>query len=173
MSLLAEPTTRFFADGEDFLLLESWNPAPAGAIPVPELEAAELVASWRRRALSSVPSALRRDFFGGPPVGWAAPWRLLRVPPWRPAQLDAPRAQAVDLRDLLGFDAAKQEADHFIEIVVFDAADAPLAGQLYELELPDGKHRTGKTDDNGSIRVDAIFKAGKCRVHFPELEDVA
>ncbi len=79
--------------------------------------------------------------------------------------------EMVDLGDLAEGPAnlPVEEPDHWIEIRLLDEAEQPIANERYEIALPDGKSQQGRTDEFGIIRVDPIYKAGHCRVHFPDL----
>ncbi len=57
----------------------------------------------------------------------------------------------------------------WIEIELVDEADMPVAGEPYELELPDGKIRSGSLDANGLARIEDI-EAGTCQICFPRLD---
>lgn len=60
----------------------------------------------------------------------------------------------------------------WIEIELVDEADQPVAGERYELKLPDGKIRRGTLDANGLARVEGI-PPGQCEVCFPNLDAAA
>lgn len=60
--------------------------------------------------------------------------------------------------------------DKFAVAQVLNAAGAPAAGVFYELKLPDGTLKTGKTDDAGNLKVDAALQSGECTLVFPEYE---
>ena len=55
----------------------------------------------------------------------------------------------------------------FVEIVLQDENGNPVAGESYELKLPDGRVRTGKLDGKGVVRVEGI-PMGECTIKFPE-----
>jgi hypothetical protein len=57
----------------------------------------------------------------------------------------------------------------FLEIALVDQDGAPLTGQKYEIELPDGQKLSGTLDDAGTARVDAKT-AGNCKVRFPDID---
>ena len=71
-----------------------------------------------------------------------------------------------------GTDPAKPAPieDKFAVAQVLNAAGAPAAGVFYELTLPDGTLKMGKTDDAGNLKVDAALQAGECTLVFPEYE---
>lgn len=78
----------------------------------------------------------------------------------------------VDISDLLPLPPAAPppEVDHWIEVSLLDSGHEPIANERFELVLPDGKIHGGRTDDEGRLRIDPIFKGGHCRLHFPDLE---
>jgi hypothetical protein len=57
----------------------------------------------------------------------------------------------------------------FIEIVLLDADSRPVAGEAFEITLPDGQVRTGRLDQNGFSRIDGI-DPGTCDVRFPGID---
>jgi type VI secretion system secreted protein VgrG len=65
-------------------------------------------------------------------------------------------------------DPGNQDKKHYIAIQLFDEQNLPVAGEPYEIVLPDGSTiASGTTDDKGQARVDNI-DAGQCRVRFPK-----
>ncbi len=76
------------------------------------------------------------------------------APPYRPPQTEEEKATKTS----------------WIEIVLVDEADKPVAGERYKITLPDGTTvREGSLDDKGFARVDGI-EPGTCKVTFPELD---
>jgi len=57
----------------------------------------------------------------------------------------------------------------WIEIELVDEAGLPVAGEKYEVELPDGKIATGTTGPKGIARVNGV-KPGSCKIRFPNLD---
>ena len=57
----------------------------------------------------------------------------------------------------------------WIAIVLLDSDKKPVAGQAYEIELPDGSVVGGVTNAGGKARHDNI-PAGQCKVRFPDLD---
>lgn len=57
----------------------------------------------------------------------------------------------------------------WIEIEMIDMADQPVAGEQYEIELPDGSVASGTLDPKGFARVDGI-EPGTCKIRFPRLD---
>lgn len=68
-------------------------------------------------------------------------------------------------------DAAPKDDEplHGIEVLVVDARGEPQTGILYELTLPDGGVRTGRTGADGHLRLGALTQTGDCRITFPEI----
>ena len=64
-------------------------------------------------------------------------------------------------------EAAEQELT-WIEIVLLDSDDQPVAGEKYRITLPDGSVAEGTTDNDGKAKVEQI-KPGTCQVTFPGL----
>ena len=60
----------------------------------------------------------------------------------------------------------------WIEIELVDDEDKPVAGEKYEIKLPDGKVSKGSLDQKGVARVDGI-DPGTCQIVFPELDKKA
>lgn len=70
-------------------------------------------------------------------------------------------------------DAADQEDKTWIEIKMIDENDDPVAGEKYEITMPDGQSvAKGSLDGDGEARVDGI-DPGSCKVRFPELDKEA
>ena len=67
----------------------------------------------------------------------------------------------------------EEKETHWIEIELIDEADQPVAGEKYEIELPDGSTTSGTTDSDGKARVEGIEEAGNCKITFPELDKEA
>jgi type VI secretion system secreted protein VgrG len=66
-------------------------------------------------------------------------------------------------------ESGEEEEKSWIEIELFDEEDEPVAGERYEIKLPDGSVSRGSLDGNGFARV-AGFDPGQCEVTFPELD---
>lgn len=60
----------------------------------------------------------------------------------------------------------------WIEILVADEDDEPVVGVAYELELPDGSVRRGRTNRYGIARVEPI-PSGNCKLTLVELDESA
>lgn len=57
----------------------------------------------------------------------------------------------------------------WIEVVLLDADDQPVAREPFELRLPDQSLRRGRLDEQGRVRVDGIVP-GTASISFPELD---
>ncbi|MCH9687132.1 MAG: hypothetical protein K0V04_37195 [Deltaproteobacteria bacterium] len=66
-------------------------------------------------------------------------------------------------------DLPSEAPEHWIEIRLVDEAEQPITNERYRIDLPDGKSQEGQTDGAGIVRIDPIYKAGHCRVQFPDL----
>ena len=64
------------------------------------------------------------------------------------------------------------EKKHWIEIALLDEKGNPVAGQSYQIRLPNGTVVTGSLDSRGLARVEGI-DPGTCKVTFPDLEKKA
>jgi type VI secretion system secreted protein VgrG len=62
-----------------------------------------------------------------------------------------------------------EPAKHWIAIKLTDADGVPVAGEKYQVTLPDGSVSAGTLDANGKARIDGISKAGECQITFPGL----
>jgi type VI secretion system secreted protein VgrG len=60
----------------------------------------------------------------------------------------------------------------WIELELVDEADQPVAGERWEVELPDGRVARGTTGADGVARV-AGFEPGACKIRFPDLDQDA
>jgi hypothetical protein len=56
-----------------------------------------------------------------------------------------------------------------IEIELIDTEDQPVAGEVWELVLPDGSKRSGQLDDKGYALITAVPE-GNCKFTFPRLD---
>jgi hypothetical protein len=69
--------------------------------------------------------------------------------------------------------AEKPKTPHYIEIELLDDEKVPMAGEPYEIILPDGSTlASGTLNDKGRARVDGI-DPGTCRVRFPKRDQSA
>lgn len=90
----------------------------------------------------------------------------------RPEYTLEPPPEQVDIGELLPPVplTPPEPSEHWIEVVLLDSGEQPIGNERFELVLPDGKVQSGRTDDDGLLRVDPIFKAGNCRLYFPDLQ---
>lgn len=72
-----------------------------------------------------------------------------------------------DLADLLPTDDRPE--DTWIEVLVVDEDDVPIAGIDYEIELSDGRVRHGRTSEHGILRHDGM-PPGACKVKLLGVE---
>ena len=82
-----------------------------------------------------------------------------KVPAFKPGKSDA------EGKD----ENKKSDQKSWIEIELLDEEKNPVAGEKYEIELPDGKMAKGTLDNKGCARVEG-FEAGNCKVSFPKLD---
>jgi len=68
--------------------------------------------------------------------------------------------------------AEKKARKNWIEIELLDEEGEPVAGETYEIALPDGSVASGTLDEKGFARVDGI-DPGSCKVSFPYLDQDA
>ncbi|KIG14833.1 hypothetical protein DB30_06286 [Enhygromyxa salina] len=64
------------------------------------------------------------------------------------------------------------ENNDWIEILVEDEDEQPVSGVAYELELPDGSVRRGRTNQFGIARWERI-PSGSCKLSLVELDTVS
>jgi len=65
---------------------------------------------------------------------------------------------------------SKKKEKTWIEVVLLDSDDKPVANEPYQITLPSGEKRTGRLDDKGFVRIDGIEGGGSCDVEFPEID---
>lgn len=80
------------------------------------------------------------------------------VKPFSPAESDA-QSSSQGLED-----PAPQS---FTALEVVDEAGQPVAGERYEVTLPDGRVASGTLDQNGSVRIEGI-EPGQVQITFPD-----
>jgi hypothetical protein len=175
---------RFFLDGEHYVLVEGRD----ASYPAEDFEE---VGAWEaQRVLAGALShadaqALLRAGLGGQAtaVGWddhhgfsrrvrsridEDPERLVllrRVRPLYSLVFTEPIVE--DIADLAaGLDAPEET---WIEVLVVDDDDRPVAGVEYEIELSDGRVRRGKTSEHGILRYDGM-PPGSCKVKLLSVE---
>lgn len=59
---------------------------------------------------------------------------------------------------------------HWIEIELVDENGDPVAGEAYEITMPDGSVASGTLDNKGRARHENIPVEGTCKVTFPKLD---
>jgi hypothetical protein len=64
------------------------------------------------------------------------------------------------------------ETRHWIEIQLVDEIGAPVQNARYQITLPDGKIREGRTNSKGVVRFDGI-EPGVCDFSFTGLDEEA
>ena len=69
--------------------------------------------------------------------------------------------------------SSDDQTTHWIEIVLVGEDGKPIAGEPYQITLPDQSVASGTTDGNGSARVDGIPDAGSCQITFPKRDQEA
>lgn len=57
----------------------------------------------------------------------------------------------------------------WLEIELVDEQDQPIAGEKYQVELPDGTIAKGTLDNKGYVKI-AGFEPGNCQVSFPDID---
>ena len=62
-----------------------------------------------------------------------------------------------------------QDQATWIEIRLVDSDDTPIAGERYEIRLPDGSFMPGVLNSEGTVRFDSIVP-GQAVVSFPDLD---
>ncbi len=83
----------------------------------------------------------------------------VKAPAWKPGQSSSG-----------GGGSSEKSQPSWIEIELVDDAGNPVAGEPYEITLPDGTHVTkGTLDQKGFARVENI-DPGSCKVSFPRLD---
>jgi len=175
----------FFASGGDeYAIAKSSASVPGGYEPVPVSEAAwmlaQLPADGRTAAFNDACTVLgfRADAASDPRLADnlkdALDWGEVVV--YRqPSANGLPRASQssasnaiADLKDLMPVEPLVTQ-EHWLEILVVDKEEAPVAGVRCVVELPDGGTRHARTNDEGVLYLDGLTKPGACKVRFPEM----
>jgi uncharacterized protein (DUF2345 family) len=79
------------------------------------------------------------------------------------------RLPGMDEREVLAKTSLPAEKTDWIEIVLLDEENSPVAGEPYTIDLPDGRTLEGNLDAGGRARVEGI-PSGTCVVRFPEVD---
>ena len=69
-------------------------------------------------------------------------------------------------------DTSGQTAQGWTEIVLVDEEGKPVAGQKYQITLPNGNVAKGSTDEKGKAKIQG-FVSGACQLTLPELHGEA
>jgi hypothetical protein len=88
-----------------------------------------------------------------------------KAKPFKPAQSGGAGAAS----DSTSSDESTEEKLSWIEIELIDEADEPVAGERYEVTLPDGSVAKGSLDSKGFARIDGI-DPGECQISWPDLD---
>jgi len=67
-------------------------------------------------------------------------------------------------------DEDDEKKKSWIGIELVDEEDQPVAGEKYEITLPDDSVAKGTLDQNGFARVEGLEAAVTCKVTFPNLD---
>jgi hypothetical protein len=62
------------------------------------------------------------------------------------------------------------QAPTWVDVRLLDQSGAGVAGEKYEIELPNGDVAQGFLQPDGTAHVDGIIPAGDCKICFPELD---
>lgn len=62
---------------------------------------------------------------------------------------------------------------HWVEIELKLEDGKPVAGEPYQITLPDGTVASGTLDEKGLARIDGLPNAGECQVTFPKRDKTA
>lgn len=66
-------------------------------------------------------------------------------------------------------DPDDEDKKGWIEVELVDNDGEPVAGEKYEVTLPDGSVSKGALDGSGKTRIEG-FEPGQCKVSFPEID---
>jgi hypothetical protein len=114
----------------------------------------------RAQDVPGVLAELRRMLDRGELVFVALPQRTTSA---RPIQIEE-----LELREPTGPEEIVEHTD-WIEILVADEDDQPVRDVAFELELPDGSIRRGRTNADGIARCERI-PSGTCKLTLVELD---
>ena len=67
-------------------------------------------------------------------------------------------------------DEEEDEESHWVSIELKDEDDNPVVDEPFEIKLPDGSVRRGRTDEEGKARFEDLAATGECEVRFPRLD---
>jgi hypothetical protein len=168
----------FAFEGRDYVIADE---AIEGFEPVDDIEARRILGEALRRGRQHAPSARVGELLADRST-WGAEARarlgghpslaengLDRVPfaLWRRPEVRAVLDPTVGEAPLLSDLAAPLTAeDGWIEVLVVDELDDPIADQQYELRLSDGRVRRARTNEHGILRYDGL-PDGQCELSLP------
>ena len=164
---------RFFLEGEHYVLVESKDATylEDDHDEVGPWEAQRVLDDARSRL---DPHALHRaDLRGAPSRGVRArldddPGRLVLLRRRRPIYaMELGQPLLDDLADLVP--TLEPAEDTWIEVLVVDDDDVPVAGVEYEIELSDGRKRRGRTSEHGILRYEGM-PPGACKLSLLSVE---
>lgn len=72
-----------------------------------------------------------------------------------------------------GETSAEEEDEKPTQTMTFelrDSNDDPIKSEPYEVRLPDGSTRTGRTGEDGSVKIDGV-EDGDAEISFPRMQD--
>lgn len=75
-----------------------------------------------------------------------------------------------EVKELPSTPPPQKKEKTWIEVVLLDSDDKPVANAAYRITLPSGEKRTGRLDDKGFVRIEGIEEGGTCDVEFPEVD---
>jgi hypothetical protein len=171
MSLPMSRWVSFHFEGHEYMLAP--RPVP-GFEAVGEVQAARVLAAARRGGPHAAAAALldehgewcRRVMTSTSPLE-PAMWSLLRR--CDPHLGDPPHERAPLLSELAPPPPVETA---WIEVLVVDEDDEPVAGQAYEIRLSDGRLRRARTNEHGILRYEALPE-GTCEVTLVALDQSA
>jgi hypothetical protein len=67
-------------------------------------------------------------------------------------------------------DDPDQKPVHWVAIELKTEQGDPVAGEPYQITLPDGRVTSGTLNDKGRARVDGIPEGGTCQITFPKMD---
>lgn len=177
---------RFFLDGELYVLAERRDASHEAAFKeVGRWEAQRVLAD--ALASADAPALLRAGLDGpGAAVGHddrdgvaqrlrarldEALDRLVLLRRRKPRYtLVLTKPEVVELGDLEDLAQTTEEpAETWVEVLVVDDANRPMAGVEYEIELSDGRVERGRTDEHGILRYEDL-PSGSCKVRLLDVD---
>ena len=165
----------FNASGRPLVLRRAGEPGP-GATPLTPAEAIRLIESAGQSSRARLIEVVERiEGRAGNASSWTVDALRTRVSSllksgrlvgWKPKPPAPPppseRIEVTHQTGVLG-------PTSWIEIVLVDEENKPVANEAYVLDLGDGRVRKGTLDGNGKVREEELDVA-KCSVSFPYLD---